>query len=194
MKELPDLDDYCSNHFTYRDLICCGETCALEATDNTPRQADTWLSIRHLATTILDPAKEQFGSLILTYGLSTRELSNAIKRRAKKQNRTPNIYPSLDQHAGSELDAKGKLICSDQGMACDFYCEGIASEVVAEWIIGNCHFDKLYFYGSDKPVHISASSLNRKKVVLVRRKDRKVTPKSIPSEKFRELCHWVEVP
>ena len=26
---------------------------------------------------------------------------------------------------------------------------------VAKWIAGNCPFDRMYFYGSDKPLHVS---------------------------------------
>ena len=26
---------------------------------------------------------------------------------------------------------------------------------VATWIAANCHFDRLYFYGKDRPIHVS---------------------------------------
>ncbi|WP_419831849.1 hypothetical protein [Endozoicomonas atrinae] len=194
MIDRPELDSFCSKYFCYRDLVCCGETYEQGDVKNIPQQSETWHSIKELAINVLDPVREYFGSLQLTYGLATPELVSAIRRRARKENRTPNIYPSLDQHAGSELDSRGTLVCRDQGLACDFYCDGVSSELVADWVIKECNFDKLYYYGSNRPIHVSVSLLRRKSVVLVRRKERKVTPKVILPEQFLELSHWVESP
>ncbi|MEO1268524.1 MAG: hypothetical protein AAFX99_10530, partial [Myxococcota bacterium] len=61
------------------------------------------------------------------------------------------------QHAGCELGRDGKLVCPRQGMAVDFRVEKAGSEDVARWIIQTLPFDALYFYGDDRPIHVSWS-------------------------------------
>ena len=157
-------------------------------------QDETWSAIKLLAVSILDPVQEHLGGIRLTYGLSTATLTSAIRKRAKQNNKTPNIYPLVDQHAGYELNRKGKPICPEPGLACDFYCVGKSTELVADWIIRHCNFDKLYYYGANKPLHVSIGPKDRKAVTLVRRANRRVTPKNIGADQFLELCQWVEVP
>ncbi|WP_257279610.1 hypothetical protein [Endozoicomonas sp. ISHI1] len=188
------IDQKCSRHFYFKDLICCGETFEQERPENMPQQDGTWTAIKLLATSILDPVQDHFGRIHLTYGLSTPSLTSAIRKRARKNDKTPNIYPPVDQHAGYELNCKGMPICPDLGLACDFICTDQPSDVVAEWVIQNCDFDKLYFYGANRPLHVSIGPKNRKAVTIVRRVNRKVMPKNIAPDKFREFCRWVEVP
>jgi hypothetical protein len=50
------------------------------------------------------------------------------------------------------------VICDRGGAACDFLIDDEDMLEVANWLIANTPFDRLYFYGSDRPVHVSYSS------------------------------------
>ena len=150
----PDkLDQRCSRYFYYKDIICCGETLMREAIDNRPIQQASWEAISALAQNLLDPVVDRFGSIKLTYGFCSHKLGLAI---AKKD--SPRIAPKLDQHAGYELNSKGKRICERGGQACDFIVPGTPSSKIAAWIVHSCPFDRLYYYGNELPVHVSFSN------------------------------------
>jgi hypothetical protein len=55
------------------------------------------------------------------------------------------------------------MICSRGGAACDLLVEDEDMEQVADWIIANLPFDRLYFYGPDRPVHVSYSERGERK-------------------------------
>ncbi|WP_051785969.1 hypothetical protein [Endozoicomonas numazuensis] len=124
-----------------------------ETTDNQPLKQASWEAISDLARNILDPVVDQFGSINLTYGFCSHKLGLAITK-----NSSPRIAPKLDQHAGYELNSKGKRICERGGQACDFIIPGFLSSEVAAWLVSHCPFDRLYYYGSDLPIHVSYSS------------------------------------
>jgi DNA phosphorothioation-associated putative methyltransferase len=146
-KTIPNINERCGKNFCYRDLIECGETQLRLRLDNTPRSPDTYNALYALATQVLDPVVDYFGAIKLTYGFSSSKLASAIKSK---------IAPSLDQHASCEVVARsGKMVCSRGGAACDFIVEDEDMREVAEWIITNIEFDRLYFYGADRPIHIS---------------------------------------
>ena len=52
----------------------------------------------------------------------------------------------------------GALVCERGGAACDFIVDDEDMREVADWIVANLPFDRLYFYGSDRPVHVSYAS------------------------------------
>src|SRR5690606_12487281 len=89
-----------------------------------------------------------FGMIRVTYGFCSHSLSRLIRR---------GIAPKLDQHASCEISANGNLICSRLGAAVDFLVEDEDMALVANWIIDNCDFDRLYYYGSERPIHVSMS-------------------------------------
>ena len=63
----------------------------------------------------------------------------------------------LDQHASFELNSNGKRTCERVGAAVDLHVPGTrASQVVAQ--VRRQPFDRIYFYGDDRPVHVSWSS------------------------------------
>jgi hypothetical protein len=68
------------------------------------------------------------------------------------------IDPRLDQHAGHELNRRCKPICDRLGAACDFLVMDEDMEEVALWVAANTPFDRLYFYGKDRPLHVSYSN------------------------------------
>jgi DNA phosphorothioation-associated putative methyltransferase len=145
---IPDLDQACGQHFRYRDLVECGETQTRLGVSNKPRRAQTYNALRDLAVHVLDPVIEYFGAIKLTYGFCSAALGRHITRR---------VAHRIDQHAAFELADNGKAICSRGGAACDFIIEYEDMEQVANWIIENVSFDRLYFYGPDRPLHVSYS-------------------------------------
>lgn len=76
------------------------------------------------------------------------------------------MAPSLDQHASMENNSKGNRICKRDGAACDFYIEDQMGQMdkVAQYIIEHLPFDRLYYYGRNKPIHVSVGAENARYV------------------------------
>jgi DNA phosphorothioation-associated putative methyltransferase len=145
-QSIPELDNYCGRSLTYRQLIECGETQQATGLSNYPKQPNSYTALHDLATHILDPVIDYFGMIRLTYGFCSHELGKHIKKRAA---------PKLDQHAAHELNTKKNLICPRLGAAIDFIVEDENMREVADWVAENTPFDRLYFYGEDRPIHVS---------------------------------------
>ncbi|MGD7035661.1 DNA phosphorothioation-associated putative methyltransferase [Methylotuvimicrobium buryatense] len=145
-RSLPNLDDNCGGYLTYRHLIECGETQQNTGLPNLPKQPDSYNALYDLAVNILDPAIEYFGMFRLTYGFCSHELGKLIKKR---------VAPKLDQHAAHERNTRNNLICPRLGAAVDFIVEDENMREVADWIAENTPFDRLYFYGENRPIHVS---------------------------------------
>ncbi|MHB9840951.1 DNA phosphorothioation-associated putative methyltransferase [Paraburkholderia terrae] len=146
---IPDLDAICGARLTYRSLIECGETQRRLGLENVPRNPETYNALHNLAVLLLEPVIEYYGPIRLTYGFASPALTKHIRHK---------IAPRLDQHASCECSAKGKLICDRKGAACDFLVEEEDMLEVAQWIIDRLPFDRLYYYGRDRPIHISYST------------------------------------
>ena len=166
----PMLDDSCGHHFTYRDLIECGETQANYKMPNLPEQPESYKALIDLACNILDPVWEKFGPIELTYGFSSRELIRKIPGR---------IAPYLDQHAAHEKRRDGKLICERSGAACDFKIKDKNMREVAEWTFLNTPVDRLYFYGPTDSIHVSFSGKRAHQFVEMLLRDGKRSPRVI---------------
>jgi hypothetical protein len=145
---IPALSEACGANFTFRDFIECGETQKRLQLKNIPFNPETYNALYDLAVNLLDPLIDYFGSIQLTYGFCSPDLAKHIPGR---------IAPSLDQHASHEVTARKRPVCSRGGAACDFIVEDEDMEEVADWIIGNLPFDRLYFYGGNRPLHLSYS-------------------------------------
>lgn len=177
---LPSLDDKCGAHFRFKDLIQCGETYHGLGIDNIPREAQTYLALKRLTEEILDPLVNEFGKIELTYGVSCSSLSRAIKR---------NICPSLDQHSSFERNKNGHLICKRGGAAADVCSPNVGSLTLSQWIVRQREFDRLYYYGDQRPFHISLSAENYRHIVIMRRSEitgRRI-PKRISNDSFLML-------
>ncbi|WP_046225220.1 hypothetical protein, partial [Vibrio sp. ECSMB14106] len=85
---------------------------------------------------------------------------------------TGDMAPDLDQHASIELNTRGSRICKRNGAACDIYVEGYEQRMdeVARFICTHLEFDRLYFYGKDKPLHISVGADNSKYALIRQRR------------------------
>lgn len=145
-QSLPDLDAPCGANFRYRDFVECGDTQQRLRILNVPRNPATYNALHALATQFLDPLIDYFGPIRLTYGFCSQELGRHIKAR---------VAPKLDQHSSYELNRRGTPICTHGGAACDFIVDDEDMREVADWIIKNLRFDRLYFYGPARPLHIS---------------------------------------
>ncbi len=161
-----DLSARCGRHFTLRDLVECGETwvrlSVAEAIDNRPRRPETIAAIARLCADILDPMVDRFGPVQLTYAFASRCLTRHIRS---------GIAPSLDQHAGCEVGRGGRPVCARMGQAVDVAVPGVASQVVARWIAAETPFDRLYFYGAERPIHVSVGPERTRSIVWVRRRE-----------------------
>ncbi|WP_237706375.1 DNA phosphorothioation-associated putative methyltransferase [Methylibium petroleiphilum] len=145
---IPSLDEACGATLSYRSFIECGETQARLRLPNTPLNPESYNALYDLAVKLLDPIVEYFGAIRLTYGFCSPGLGAHIKRR---------VAPDLDQHAAHELNRRGQPLCERGGAACDFIVDDENMEEVADWIVENLPFDRLYYYGKDRPIHLSYS-------------------------------------
>jgi hypothetical protein len=120
--------------------------------DNTPTNADSTVQLNLLISQLLNPLEKQFGELTITYGFTSFALLNYIKK-----NSPSHMAPEIDQHASHELNSRDNRICKRDGAACDIYVSGYENRmhIIAQYIITELPFDRLYFYGKDRPIHFS---------------------------------------
>jgi DNA phosphorothioation-associated putative methyltransferase len=175
-RSLPSLHEKCGKYLAFRDFITCGETQARTGLPNLPEQAETYNALVQLATLVLDPVTEYFGDIVLTYGFCSHELAKHIPGR---------VAPKLDQHASHELNTHKKPICARLGAAVDFLVTDESMLEVTQWIVKNTPFDRLYFYGDDRPVHVSYGPENKREIVLMLPKEgSRTVPKVVKSDVF----------
>ena len=142
--------------------------------NNTPETEDSLMWLKQLEDKILTPLANGFGNIVITYGFTSHELIRKVLKESPAH-----IAPDLDQHAAHEVNTKGTRICKRDGSACDIYIDGFENQmqVIARYIIENLEFDRLYFYGSSRPLHISVGPENSHFVqVMTTRADGKRHP------------------
>mgnify|MGYP000517389115 CR=1 FL=1 len=120
--------------------------------DNSPKEVESINSTLMLIEAILLPISKEFGDIKITYGFVSSELNRYIQK-----NSSSGTYPSIDQHAASELNNSNNHICKRHGLACDFIVNGYEDKMdkVMLFIVNNLGFDKIYYYGNDRPLHVS---------------------------------------
>ncbi len=176
---IPNLDDTCGQYLTFRQLIECGETRERTGLPNLPKQPESYNALRDLAVQVLAPVIDHFGMIKLTYGFCSPELAREIPGR---------IDPKRDQHAAHELNRLGNLVCPRLGAAVDFIVEDESMLEVAQWIADNTPFDRLYFYGDNKPIHVSFGPEHSRQVVrMVASKSGRLVPRVTSREEFLAL-------
>lgn len=176
---LPDLDAPCGAYLTFRQLIECGETWALTGLANRPEQSDSYTALLDLALNILDPVINYFGMIRLTYGFCSAPLARQIPGR---------IDPKRDQHAAHEVNRQHRPVCDRLGAAVDFLIEDENMLEVAQWIVANTPFDRLYFYGPDLPVHVSFGPNHHRQIVcMATTPSGRQIPQVTPDKKFLAL-------
>ena len=170
-------NDNCSKYFTFSDFVECSDTYKRVLCENEPKQPETYLAIKELACNVLDKVQEEFGSLKLTYGFCSSTLDKYIKK---------NNSPKLDQHAGHELNSKGQPICERLGFAADFIVPSFSSLDVARYIVSSLKFDRLYYYGCERPLHVSLNKNPISQIYLMKTYDNRRVPLKISEERFLE--------
>jgi hypothetical protein len=113
---------------------------------------------------VLDPVHDEFGCIEITYAFASRGLDKLVHEQ-------PNAQTSRrhDQHAGCELNKNGKPFCPRLGLGVDFRVPGVDSCMVARWVAMKTAFDRLYFYGTDRPFHVSVGPDNMKQLTLMQK-------------------------
>ena len=155
--------------------------------DNSPKEVESIKSILMLVETVLIPVSKKFGEIKITYGFVSPELNRYIQR-----NSSSGTYPSTDQHAASELNQANNQICNRQGLACDFIVNGYEKQVgqIMLFIVNNLDFDKIYYYGNDKPLHVSVGHKSEKhlQVMNVSENRRRIPGKKAYGNKAKVLA------
>lgn len=168
-RSAPPLDQLCGRYLTYRQLIECGKTQKTTQINNLPKQTESYNALYDLAVNVLDPVIDYYGMIQLTYGFCSHELGKHIKKR---------VAPKLDQHAAHERNTKNNYICPRLGAAVDFIVEDENMREVADWLAINTPFDRIYFYGNDRPIHVSYEIEGKQEYIdLIENKDGKLIPK-----------------
>jgi hypothetical protein len=131
---------------------------------------------------VLDPLIDYFGMIRLTYGFCSRELAKEIPGR---------IAPRLDQHAAYELNSRRQPLCPRLGAAVDFVVDDESMLEVAQWIVANTAFDRIYFYGDARPLHVSVGPEHSREIVLMRVvSGGRLVPRVIGREDFLRLTDY----
>jgi hypothetical protein len=134
---------------------------------NQPLAEESQQALQQLCTNILFPLEEKFHEITITYGFTSFELLKYIKK-----NSPGDMSPEIDQHAAHELNSRDNRICKRNGAACDIVVAGYEKQmhIIAQYIITELPFDRLYFYGKDRPLHVSFGS-EHKRYVHVKERD-----------------------
>ena len=123
---------------------------------------------------ILDPIINHFGRerFQLTYGFCSKDLKRFLAQKDPETRiKNGRVDPSRDQHMAHEKNRNSRYYCSRLGAACDFRILGLESGDdslcgstyrLVEWILEQqLPFDSLYYYGGDRPIHISYAPQQR---------------------------------
>ena len=136
---------------------------------------------------ILDPVIAHFGRerFQLTYGFCSKDLKRFLAQKDPETGiKNGRVDPSRDQHMAHEKNRNGKYYCDRLGAACDFQIVGVESDRLVEWILKQqLSFDSLYYYGSDRPIHISYAPQQRHNIWTF-------TDEGVPTRKGIEK--WVD--
>ena len=178
----PDITSMCSDFFNYEMLFHCGETWGRCHCDNHPKQQASWQAYADLARQILDPLTAQFGQPELTFGFCGDAL-----RRLIYTNPQPHIAPKLDQHAAHELNRQGSPICPRGGAAVDLRCTNQNSHVLALWIAQYLPFDRIYLYGTNRPLHVSFGPERCSQIVWLPEHNGRRIPRCITHSQLESL-------
>jgi hypothetical protein len=137
--------------------------------DNYPKEVESISSTLDIIETVLLPVSKNFGDVRITYGFVSPELNRFIQK-----NSSPGTYPSIDQHAASELNNANSHICKRHGLACDFIINGYEKKMdqVMLFIVNNLNFDKIYYYGNDKPLHVSVGNESERHLQIMNISDK----------------------
>lgn len=178
-------------YLTLEEFCTCSQTYNKYADQINPfpqNLEDTILAIQDLNQFILNPIVEYFGidKFKLTYGFCSKDLKKYLdKKDPETGNKNGRVAPELDQHMAHEVNKNGNYYCKRLGAACDFIIIGEDSDRVVDWILAEkLPFDSIYYYGADRPIHISYGPQHKRDI-------RTFTATGQPTQKG--IQHWVEL-
>jgi hypothetical protein len=155
------MKDPISKYLTLVEFCTCTNTYKLFAQkiNPYPQQEESIQAIKNLNQYLIDPIIEHFGweNFQLTYGFCSPDLKKYLQRKNEKTGQKyGRVEPSRDQHMACEKNTKGNYYCSRLGAACDFFIINQTSDLVLTWIIKQqLPYDRIYYYGKTRPIHIS---------------------------------------
>ncbi|GFD73165.1 hypothetical protein KUL113_25850 [Tenacibaculum sp. KUL113] len=117
---------------------------------NEPINDSSTLALKELVSEILLPINRTLGKPIITYGFTSFPLKKFIQKVSPS-----GTAPTLDQHSSHETNSVGKQICNRGGAACDFFVEGVATSDIVRFITQKLNYDRIYYYGNNRPLHVS---------------------------------------
>ncbi|MBD1923435.1 hypothetical protein H6F77_20510 [Microcoleus sp. FACHB-831] len=178
-------------YLTLEEFCTCSKTYNKYAGQINPfpqNLEDTILAIQDLNQFILNAIVEYFGldKFKLTYGFCSKDLKKYLdKKDPETGNKNGRVAPELDQHMAHEMNKNGNYYCKRLGAACDFIIIGEDSDRVVDWILAEkLPFDSIYYYGADRPIHISYGPQHKRDI-------RTFTATGQPTQKG--IQHWVEL-
>ena len=155
-------------HLTLEELCSCTQTYQKYASQIQPypeNPEETIPALQSLCQYVIDPVIECFGkdNFWLTYGFCSKDLKRFLAQKDPETGiKNGRVDPSWDQHMAHEKNRNGQYYCDRLGAACDFRIVGLESDHLVEWILEQqLSFDSLYYYGSDRPIHISYAPQQR---------------------------------
>lgn len=179
-----------SRYLTLQEFCTCTQTYRKYADRINPypeNPEETIPALEALCEHILDPVIAHFGRdrFQLTYGFCSKDLKRFLAQKDPETGiKNGRVDPSLDQHMAHEKNRNGKYYCDRLGAACDFRIVGLESDRLVEWILEQrLPFDSLYYYGSDRPIHISYGLQHKRDIWAF-------TGKGVPTRKGIE--RWLE--
>lgn len=159
-----------SKYLTLDHFCTCSQTYSkyAEKINPYPQNLETLQAIQELTYWIIDPIITHFGynNFKLTYGFCSPSLRKYLDQKNEETGlKNGRIDPKRDQHFGHEKNSKGNYYCSRLGASCDFLILNQNSDIVIDWIIHNkLPFDSLYYYGINRPIHISYGQENKRDI------------------------------
>ena len=177
-------------YLTLEQFCTCTQTYCKYADriDPYPKNLEETLpALEALCQHILDPVIDHFGKerFQLTYGFCSKVLKRFLSQKDPETGiKNGRVDPSRDQHMAHEMNRNGKYYCSRLGTACDFRIIALESERLVKWILEQrLTFDSLYYYGSDRPIHISYAPQQRHNIWTF-------TARGVPTRKGIE--QWIK--
>lgn len=178
-------------YLTLEDFCTCTQTYHKYAGKINPfpeNLEETIPALRELNQFILDPIIDQFGldRFRLTYGFCSKDLKRYLEQKDPETGqKNGRVAPALDQHMAHEVNKNGKYYCQRLGAACDFLIVGLSARQVVEWVLAQrLPFDSLYYYGDERPVHVSYGPQHKRDI-------RTFNAQNLPTQKGIE--DWVKL-
>jgi hypothetical protein len=156
--------------------------------DPYPKNSDSIKAIQELNHHIIDPIIEHFGTenFCLTYGFCSPDLKKFLAQKDPITGiKNGRVAPKIDQHLSYELNKNNQYFCQRRGASCDFLIKNNPSNQVIDWILTQkLPFDSLYYYGENRPIHISYGLEHKRDIWGF-------TPTGKPTRK--NLQHWIKL-